>query len=378
MKLLIRVLSVVVCLTVAQSRHLKFRPFRGPKFEGRVVEFSIGGNVVKEDTKGIANSTLFSSTSALKRRVDPLNPNPDEQSAPRAMFNNPSCLRCPSKHEMRTPEAILNHYTTEYFLREVLADRATVTDRCIFYTRGLRRTRPITLSGEATRLACRLQKYTIWHLWTNKNDEQADFKHNMNHYDPFDEHNRLNALTEKVPEDPDTGKPLRRPYFIEYFENMSRALALTCNGRIYLYTTEPLRIWLFWDLFHLDGQQKNVFPNIWATTEYPALRGGRYDTTEFIAIDAKSTADRPPAYQIDWNRIDFPRIGDFPLKRDADALSAGNWSEHNLPPWAKPYDLWSEVTVGPETKKQALERRAARSSCLDFEPVEEDDLDYFG
>jgi hypothetical protein len=120
MKLLIGFL-MMACFAAAQSPHV-FRPMNrhpGPKgkFEGGVVEFSIGGRTIKEDTEGIANRTLFN---RLKKRVDPLNPTPDEQSEPRPMFQNPQCMQCPDQSNLKTADGILSQYTTDYFLRAKL------------------------------------------------------------------------------------------------------------------------------------------------------------------------------------------------------------------------------------------------------------------
>ena len=75
----------MVGLATAQSPHMfNFRPapetpdLVPAKFEGRVVEFSINGNVIKEDTENLANSTLFKNTSPLKKRIDPLDPTPNK------------------------------------------------------------------------------------------------------------------------------------------------------------------------------------------------------------------------------------------------------------------------------------------------------------
>jgi len=376
MRLLIGLVAAA-WFAAAQSPHVfRSAPGRGSraKFEGRVVEFSIGGNVVKRDTENIAGSSLFKRNSTLQKRVDPLDPTPDEQSQGQPMFKNPACIRCPNSRDLKTPEGILQIYTTDYFKREILAKDDELHDKCIFYTRGTNPLGPPKLSRAATQLACSVKKYSIWNLWWNENDEKDNYKAKMNHYDPFTPTNRLNALTQPVPIDQTTGLPTRRPYHIEYFENMSRAMAQKCNGRIHLYTTEPFNVDRFFS-------SPTLVPNIWATTEYPALRVGRNDVRELITIDANSAAAKPPAYSINW--FTFRKLADANYRRGLDpvqAFQAANYSDSNLPPWAKPYDLWGELDVhGPKTERDAaIERRDARPYCINFTPNEPDGIDFFG
>jgi hypothetical protein len=101
-------------------------PGLGPaKFEGRVVEFSIGGNIIKEDTENIANRTLFKNTAPLKKRVDPLDPKPDEQGTgrPTPLFRNPACMRCPNIRDLDSAEDILSIYPTQYFETNILGEK---------------------------------------------------------------------------------------------------------------------------------------------------------------------------------------------------------------------------------------------------------------
>jgi hypothetical protein len=157
---------------------------------------------------------------------------------------------------------------------------------------------------------------------------------------------------------------------------MSRALAHKCHGKIYLYTTEPLNLGVYWNRLVLDREGNPAYPNIWATTESVALQAGRSYVRELITIDAKSTAARPPVYEISWGS--WARARDATYRRDVDeAAISANYSADYLPPWAKPYDLWGVVTTGPKTDKETLTRRDAPSFCINFE-IDEGDVDFFG
>jgi len=245
-------------------------------------------------------------------------------------------------------------------------------DKCVFYTRGLQRDGPIQLSKKATQVACRHSKYSIWHLWTNKIDEGADPKNRINHYGPYLDGNRLRPLTTTEVDDPPPGQLKRRPYVIEYFENMSRALAQMCTGTIYLYTTEPTNLEIFYSWFELDPGGRPLWPNIWATTESTELLTRiKRDIGDLITIDAKSNANTPPAYRIEWDS--WKNLGDGHLRRD----QVGNYSDGSLPPGVVPYDLSAELW-GPKTEEEtaSLARRAV-DFCLPFEPEEPDGINFF-
>jgi len=98
------------------------------------------------------------------------------------------------------------------FFSPSLADGDTLKDKCIFYTRGLDPLGPVKLSKGATKLACTIQKYTIWHLWSNENDERANYKKYMDHYGLFNTGNHLHVLeTQEIKEDLITKLPVRKP-----------------------------------------------------------------------------------------------------------------------------------------------------------------------
>ncbi|KAK1762619.1 hypothetical protein QBC33DRAFT_563608 [Phialemonium atrogriseum] len=67
---------------------------------------------------------------------------------------------------------------------------------------------------------CQYGKYSIWHLWPNRANEAASNGQFLNYYGIFDTTNRLYKISQ-LGNVPGTSKPAR----IQYFENMSRAMA---------------------------------------------------------------------------------------------------------------------------------------------------------
>src|SRR5687768_9445161 len=65
------------------------------------------------------------------------------------------------------------------------------------------------------------------------------------------------------------GKDGKKRRAIQYFENMSRAMARMCSGQIYLVTDMAEKL----DLTQFK-QGGRYWPNIWASTEWPELTNG--------------------------------------------------------------------------------------------------------
>ncbi|KAF7535382.1 hypothetical protein G7054_g5454 [Neopestalotiopsis clavispora] len=183
-----------------------------------------------------ARHTHMSTHAQLGKRVD-CDPTMSEQECRRPpLFPMPACFWCPKAAVLDDPFALLATFTTDEFKRRTRANPATdLRDTCVFYSRTVIAGGPSALSRVATQLACQYGKYSIWHLWPNRKNEQNNNRL-LNFYGIFSPDNRLYSIS-KMGVIPGTSPP--KDYFRVYFENMSEAMAQMCTGQIYLLTQTP-------------------------------------------------------------------------------------------------------------------------------------------
>lgn len=166
----------------------------------------------------------------------------------------------------------------------------------------------------------------------------------LNYYGLFDPDNRLYPISEMPPI-----KGSDKPAFIQYFEEMSRAMAGMCTGRIYTLTQTPQ---------DMGRYASTKPPNIWHNIELQALRAHLPDLAPtLIVIDA--TDPGHAAWQIDWRSLDVVGGPDQFARRQEQI----KW---------QPYNMSREMKYGP------LSRRAnylCEDSGIDDEPA---DIDIFG
>lgn len=188
------------------------------------------------------------------------------------------------------------------------------------------------------------------HLWPNKKNEAHNDKL-LNYYGIFDPDNRLYPISE-LGNIPNTKKPA----YIQYFENMSRAMANMCTGQIYLLTQTPENLQQY--------SKPPLSPNIWSTTEHKALTSHLLTLTDsLIVINASDTSAKPKAWTANWRSLQLRDPANY--RRDG-----GNPMEG----W-EPYDLDGEREVAIRRRRQKRADELCIDSGVDAEPA---GYDFFG
>lgn len=162
----------------------------------------------------------------------------------------------------------------------------------------------------------------------------------VNYYGIFQDDNRLHAISEIK----DIGRtPVREtPGYIQYFENMSRAMARMCTGQIYVVTQTPQDLKTY--------ETGDNYPNIWSSTERKELLNHR-NTVEkdLIVINAN---DPTEAYKI-----------------NLESLALGDRTTFSRRSWI-PYNMSQEIQFGPHKRDNLCS-----SSGVADEPA---GMDFFG
>lgn len=165
-----------------------------------------------------------------------------------------------------------------------------------------------------------------------------------------------------------------KPYKIEYFENMSRAMALKCTGQIYLLTQTPQ------DLNRYTRAPD--FPNIWVTTEWEALKNHlALLTRNLIVIEASGLEPKPRAWTVNWRTLNTSpqQLPNWHKSFGNFTGTAGNFSSTaGLPEGWEPYDLDQELKGGVGSGNRTVQKRDGAmcfDSGIDDEPPNED---FFG
>lgn len=206
------------------------------------------------------------------------------------------------------------------------------------------------------------------HLWTNAKNEY-DTRNNpknervTNLYGIFVPGSRLNYIRSLPPVGP--GKDAS----IQYFENMSRAMARMCSGQIYLVT--DMRQNLDLTQFEPGGL---FWPNIWASTELPELgngiAAGRVNGGFLIVVDFVTIpSPRPVAWKVDWRSL--AKLGDMGTMW---TRSNGTHGGYRVPHGWEEYDLAGELGEGGGTRMQR------RDTCLEDTGIDSQPggMDFFG
>lgn len=109
------------------------------------------------------------------------------------------------------------------------------------------------------------------------------------YYGIFDPTNRLYKISQ-LGNVPGTSKPAR----IQYFENMSRAMANKCTGNIYLYSQTPENL--------LQYGTPPLAPNIWHNVELTALRNHVVElASSLVGINASDP--NLDAWRVNWRTL---------------------------------------------------------------------------
>ncbi|KAK4118093.1 hypothetical protein N657DRAFT_694647 [Parathielavia appendiculata] len=189
--------------------------------------------------------------------------NPDGMDEYGPLLRVPGCFYCPPQNVLQlTGRPLLDSLTTAKMQQYMRVGRPEdLKNKCVFYTAYVRVPKPdgASLSKEASDWACSKSKFSIWHLWPNKIME-TDPRFNGQYRDFYGidrAGNWLNSIYTLKKTLADRGVPPT----IQYFENMSEAMARSCSGEVVIMTQTPGTM----------GQYAFNGPNIWWNKERPAL-----------------------------------------------------------------------------------------------------------
>ncbi|KAI1774080.1 hypothetical protein F4818DRAFT_91824 [Hypoxylon cercidicola] len=325
-----------------RAEPLPVAPLTNLRFGVTVDRFS----VVDPKRSAINMTDIHARHSHKLARRDDCEPTPSEQECRRPpTFPMPACFWCPRPATPPgNPLALLAQFTTDEFKKRTRATRADLVDTCMFYSRTAFQP-PRALSRVATQLACQYNKYSIWHLWPNKLNHQENNAF-LDYYGIFDPDNPLYPISQMGEID---GTVPAKPYYIEYFENMSEAMAQMCTGKIYVLTQTPQNL--------AQYGVPPLKPNIWHEKELAALRNHLRELDEvLIAIDATQLPN-VVAWRVNWRTLDSEGTGTFPRIKEET--------------WV-PYNMTDELAYGPMTQQRA---DLCENSAVDEEP---EGYDFFG
>ncbi|OTA63986.1 hypothetical protein K449DRAFT_432485 [Hypoxylon sp. EC38] len=275
-------------------------------------------------------------------RRDDCDPTPREQECRRPpTFPMPGCLWCPKPAVLNgDPQRLLATFTTDEFKRRTRAELSDLVDTCMFYSKTAF-SPPRALSRVATQLACQYGKYSIWHLWPNKKNEQNN-NALLDFYGIFDPQNRLYPISQ-MGYIPNTNP--QKEWFRVYFEHMSEAMAQMCTGKIYVLSQTPQNL--------AQYGVPPLKPNIWNDIELAALRRHLRELDDsLIAIDATQLPN-VVAWRVNWRTLETQGAGTFPSHAEI---------------W-EPYNMTLELEYGPWTQRRAA---LCADSGADEEPEQYD------
>ncbi|KAM7184014.1 hypothetical protein V8F33_013245, partial [Rhypophila sp. PSN 637] len=193
------------------------------------------------------------------------------------LITTPGCFICPNPEtDVKTLKGrdLLSRLDTNTMITYMLNSEEGLKDKCVFYSRaeydppGRRE----GLSKEASVWACSRNKISIWvclttlvltrrlrikHLWPNKVMADQDPANFLDFYDIENKDNWLHTFLALPPIPEDRGVPTH----IQYFENMSEAMAKSCTGEVVVVSQTPEDM----------GRYVRDGLNIWASKERPAL-----------------------------------------------------------------------------------------------------------
>ncbi|KAK3897107.1 hypothetical protein C8A05DRAFT_48149 [Staphylotrichum tortipilum] len=145
----------------------------------------------------------------------------------------PGCFLCVPDNlgNLKDGRALLKELSTEAMIRYMrpgtLAAGA-LKNKCVFYTASRNKAVRPNLSAGATAWACSHGKYSIWHLWPNKDMADAEPNEYKDFYGIEDSNNWLHPIKVLPPIPEDKGVPT----MTQYFQHMSEAMAKLCSGQV--------------------------------------------------------------------------------------------------------------------------------------------------
>ncbi|KAH7392281.1 hypothetical protein DE146DRAFT_758008 [Phaeosphaeria sp. MPI-PUGE-AT-0046c] len=232
---------------IAQPFVHDIAPIRAVKRGPRIIDYKL----VSIDAKGSKN---------VKRAPDDLNSV--------ALFNFPNCLLCQGKRKDDLGLSVSNNFQARQMVD--MMELGGLMGECLFYGQ-----RPPgvsympqfkSLSRPTTKWACqqgRSRYRTIWQLWPyNQGSGSCEVKQNYYCLNPWTGPDCcwLNPLLQgpNVHTQDD-----RIDAAMIYFQQMSKAMAMTCTGEVFVMIDNPDDI---------VRQQPGVQPSIWLTHELPTLQ----------------------------------------------------------------------------------------------------------
>ncbi|RMZ72426.1 NPP1 domain-containing [Pyrenophora seminiperda CCB06] len=188
----------------------------------------------------------------------------------------PNCLKCAGKAEFNGELNVGTDLTYQKLMNEIKPGGRN--GQCLFYGQRELKSKPASLSGVASDLACDWAKTkpkngettrAIWDMWPKDEERSCEKKTDTTGYDYY----CLNAWDPKCcwlnPVWGDLGADIkdvapREAKTRPYFQQMSQAMAETCTGDVYVVHEYPNQLGRYQPV----GQN----PSIWLSHELPALR----------------------------------------------------------------------------------------------------------
>ncbi|KAH8895444.1 hypothetical protein GQ53DRAFT_820275 [Thozetella sp. PMI_491] len=215
-------------------------------------------------------------SSLINRAEDPGFPGEDTYGV---LVDVKGCFFCPEAEVLvKTGRDLLADLTTakmKTYMR--ITSNRDLNNKCVFYSQAVEVGGPKWLSDKASTWACSHNKISIWHLWPNRIMSDLDSRY-QNFYGIYDDHNWLHSIVDMplIPADRNV------PTQIQYFENMSEAMAQSCLGEVTIVSQTPKDMKRYMDT-----------ENIWKNKERPALINlldqGKID--RFLVVDYNSPSD---------------------------------------------------------------------------------------
>ncbi|KAK1989624.1 hypothetical protein LX36DRAFT_676421 [Colletotrichum falcatum] len=268
--------------------------------------FSKGVVERKHNREYIASKTAIDATDNNVRHPFAQDIDIDTASGNEALWQRDSTEAWPKNHcqgcyrKLHGQKTDMKDLTTAKLVKAILVSEDKLKDKCVFYTgvpdteratqgKKLGLSPSETLAARAARYACSKNMYSIWHRAAAREYDrrayyllQSLFPGGTGNVGPNQKPDNLEQYNYWEIDRPGSWLyPLHGDaYRFTYFENMSRAMARQCSGKVWVYSLNPKNLAWY-------GTQKgnNNDHSIWNTVEHKELIR-RSKTTMIIGIDA--------------------------------------------------------------------------------------------
>ncbi|ORY04391.1 hypothetical protein BCR34DRAFT_57234 [Clohesyomyces aquaticus] len=281
------------------------------------------------------------------------------------LISVPSCLDCASKSRTNSSEIGYDDFTAAKMVNLIVPGGKTGS--CLFYGQRDKDMDPRSLSASATTLGCLWPLSpspvrAIWNMWPQDDTRNTDY--GLNYY-CLDAWAPKPCWLNNLMPGPDV--TVREPKTRPYFQQMSAAMALTCQGTIYVLHDRPDNL-----LYEPIGQPTSI----WITHELPVLKRlfkqGVVSGLKVIPTIGGPTGRGLPNYDpTTW--LDKTEILRQPLKRDIE------WTEEMAQFLKARVEQLRSQELSGENGTEHISAEERRGLCSGSAARQENShLDYFG